>query len=122
MLLLTPALVPDGQALAAVQAALPYLDVIQVRPKPLGPPGASCAREAWDLCRALLERLATVPHAPLVVVNDRVDVALDKEVRAAMKENPKLEYSEAADVVFRENPELAQRFVAETGDPAKPNG
>ena len=53
---------------------------------------------------------------------DRVDVALDKEVRAAMKENPKLEYSEAADVVFRENPELAQRFVAETGDPAKPNG
>lgn len=75
MLLLTPALVPDGQALAAVQAALPYLDVIQVRPKPLGPPGASCAREAWDLCRALLERLATVPHAPLVVVNDRVDVA-----------------------------------------------
>lgn len=75
MLLLTPALVQGGDALAAVEAALPYLDVIQVRPKPLGSAGTSSAREAWHLCRALLERLATLPDPPLVLVNDRVDVA-----------------------------------------------
>jgi thiamine-phosphate pyrophosphorylase len=75
MLLLTPDLVPDGGAMTAVEAALPHLDVIQVRPKPLGPIGTSSAREAWDLCRAILDRIATLDDPPLVLVNDRVDVA-----------------------------------------------
>ena len=75
MLLLTPELVPDGGAMAVVEAALPHLDVIQVRPKPLGSNGTTSAREAWELCVALLERVATLPDPPLVLVNDRVDVA-----------------------------------------------
>lgn len=54
--------------------------------------------------------------------NDRVDVALMKEVNVRMRENPKLDFSAAADLVFTEKPELAQRYVAETGDPNKPNG
>jgi len=81
MLLLTPELVPGGGVMDAVEAALPHIDVIQVRPKPLGlgsgsgSGGTTSAREAFDLCRALLERVATLPDPPLVLVNDRVDVA-----------------------------------------------
>ncbi len=80
------------EALARLAAALPHVDAVQVRPKPLGAGTAiSEARAARDWTRAVLARVAEAapgpsPSAacdpnsegggrPLVLVNDRVDVA-----------------------------------------------
>lgn len=75
MLLFTPELASDPWS--ALDACLPWVDVIQVRPKELGagaPP--TFAREAFELCERVLERTRSIPaNAPLVLVNDRVDVA-----------------------------------------------
>jgi thiamine-phosphate pyrophosphorylase len=72
-LLFTPALVPAGiEPLAVLEAALPHVDVIQVRIKDEESASApSPARELWEWTRRVLELAGDVP----VLVNDRVDVA-----------------------------------------------
>ena len=67
-------------ALARLALALPFVDVVQVRPKPLGlasraPCAARDARD-WTL-RVLATAARALPArlAPLVLVDDRVDVA-----------------------------------------------
>ncbi|MEZ6018113.1 MAG: thiamine phosphate synthase [Planctomycetota bacterium] len=80
LLVFTPALVPEGEALGRLVAAAPWLGLVQVRPKALGGAGAAGdvteARAARDWSRAVLDALerAGFPELP-VVVNDRVDVA-----------------------------------------------
>ena len=71
MLVFTPDLARDPAAL--LEALADRVDVVQVRPKPLGQRGTTSAREALEWCRTALETLAgsSVP----VIVNDRVDVA-----------------------------------------------
>jgi thiamine-phosphate pyrophosphorylase len=78
MLLFTPELCGEHEPLAALEAALPSTDVVQIRPKPLASRSAApcSARESYewglrvlDLCRARAGR-----HV-LVVIDDRVDVA-----------------------------------------------
>lgn len=75
MLVFTPALCAPVDPLRALEAALPHVDVVQVRPKPLGKSGPAAAREAYELCLAVLDLTARAARAPLVVVDDRVDVA-----------------------------------------------
>jgi thiamine-phosphate pyrophosphorylase len=84
LLIFTPDLAGEG-ALGALERALPHVDVIQVRPKVLGdrapgaPKGATItsARDALYWCRKVLALRAASDLAtpPLVLVNDRVDVA-----------------------------------------------
>ncbi|MGD2016785.1 MAG: thiamine phosphate synthase [Planctomycetota bacterium] len=85
LLIFTPDLA-GTRPLDALERALPHVDVVQVRPKPLGdraegaPAGATITRagEAARWCRqvlALRDR-AGLERPPLVVVNDRVDVAV----------------------------------------------
>ena len=78
MLLFTPELVRGSDPLRVLAAVLPWVDVIQVRPKPLGRdssvPGE--ARATRDLARAVLACTRELgDEAPLVIANDRVDVA-----------------------------------------------
>lgn len=84
LLIFTPGLAGED-ALRSLERALPFVDVVQVRPKVLGDrapgaaPGASItrARDAHRWCHKVLElRSASgLESPPLVVVNDRVDVA-----------------------------------------------
>lgn len=74
MLVFTPELCTEP--LAALAAAAPHVDVVQVRPKAPGERDAlTDARAAHDWCRAVLAGVADMERAPLVLVNDRVDVA-----------------------------------------------
>jgi thiamine-phosphate pyrophosphorylase len=77
MLVFTPEVVPDGDPLAALDACVEHVGVVQVRIKELGrSAGPTPARATFDWTRRVLEvgsRLGD--DAPLVVVNDRVDVA-----------------------------------------------
>ncbi len=80
MLLFTPELCADRDPLEVLEAALPWLDVVQIRPKPVGAQAgahAPCAaRETYDWCVRVLDLLAaTRAGRPLVLVDDRVDVA-----------------------------------------------
>lgn len=84
LLIFTPELA-GARAMEALERSLPFVDVVQVRPKALGdrapdaPAGATItrARDAAHWCREVLNLRAaiTAPSAPLVMVNDRVDVA-----------------------------------------------
>ncbi len=84
LLIFTPDLAGEA-ALEALERALPFVDVVQVRPKVLGdrapgaPVGATItgARDAAHWCRKVLELRAAshLSTPPLVMVNDRVDVA-----------------------------------------------
>lgn len=80
LLLFTPGLSTDPWA--ALDAALPHVDAVQVRPKPLGdadpsaPLAVSEARASYDMARGVLQRCDAMGDcAPLVFINDRVDVA-----------------------------------------------
>lgn len=89
LLIFTPDLAASDP-LGALEEALPWVDIVQVRPKPLaagggGAPARSTvteARAAFTWCErvlALRDRLAVADQdaePPLVMVNDRVDVAL----------------------------------------------
>ena len=78
MLLFTPEPCgPDRDPLEVLEAALPHVDVIQVRIKDAEhPAGTSPARDLHDWARRILALLAERPALqPLVLVNDRVDVA-----------------------------------------------
>lgn len=73
LLVFSPASLAEG--LAALEQALPWVDMVQVRPKLKGDERSSSAT-ARDWTRAVLELVAeSGPEAPLVMVNDHVDVA-----------------------------------------------
>jgi thiamine-phosphate pyrophosphorylase len=86
-LIYTPGLVARGDPRAALEAALPHVDLVQVRPKPadreLDPRTGSAprlattdARELHDLCLAVADVVASArAEHVLVIANDRVDVA-----------------------------------------------
>lgn len=90
MLIFTPG-AAQGDSLERLEAALPHVDAVQVRPKPLGDrlrgaeAGASVtrAREAFDLALGVADLLAVLTPAdrPLLFVNDRIDVARALEDR-----------------------------------------
>ncbi len=74
MLLFTPELCPAGSdPLAILAAAWPHVDIVQVRVKEGQP--SSPARALHDWTVRVLELHTSSAHAPLVLVNDRVDVA-----------------------------------------------
>ncbi len=79
MLLFTPELCGARDPLACLEAALPWVDIVQVRIKPLhGPNEARATAEAaatvrWTL--DVLARRAAQASEALIVVDDRVDVA-----------------------------------------------
>jgi thiamine-phosphate pyrophosphorylase len=75
MLLFTPAAC-DRDARAQLEALIAEVDVIQVRPKPLGQSKAPApARQCVELARLVLEVARGLERPPLVIVDDRVDVA-----------------------------------------------
>jgi len=82
MLVLTPHEGSGRDPLEVVAALVGLVDVVQVRPKPRGDAASGArlvameARATADLARAVLARLRHLERAPLVVVDDRVDVAL----------------------------------------------
>lgn len=75
MLLFTPELCGEGRdPLEVLEAALPSVDVLQVRVK--GREGTSEARSLLEWTERVLQLLRAHPALePIVVVNDRVDVA-----------------------------------------------
>ena len=76
MLLFTPALCRQRDPLETLDAALPFTDVVQVRVEhPDDPRWAAPASELLLWTERVLERIYASAHAPLVLVNDRVDVA-----------------------------------------------
>lgn len=76
MLLFTPALCGGRDPLGVLEASLASVDVVQVRPKPLGDaPGPASAREAFDWTRRILALDALRRSRALVLVDDRLDVA-----------------------------------------------
>ena len=86
MLIFTPAACPPGKdPLEVLEAVLSEVDVVQVRVKPVGDSsGVSPARELHDCTTRVLALVAACPGpAPLVLVNDRVDVALCLAARGA---------------------------------------
>jgi len=84
MLLFTPEICGDKDPEYLLRALLPEVDAVQVRCKPLaagpstpdrpGPPAQ--ARASHDWTRRCLEWAAELQSPPLVLVDDRVDVAL----------------------------------------------
>jgi thiamine-phosphate pyrophosphorylase len=78
LLLFSPEVCKRHDPLVALEAALPFVDVVQVRPKSLDASGlAPCAaRDTFDWCLRVLERIESrSTHDVLVTVDDRVDVA-----------------------------------------------
>lgn len=88
MLIFGPELCGDRDPLAVLSEVAPLVDVIQVRakslegqvedptPRPVGSPSTPApARASYEWTRRVLELLEGIPNAPLVLVDDRVDVA-----------------------------------------------
>jgi thiamine-phosphate pyrophosphorylase len=76
-LLFTPELLPAADPLAALESALPHIDLLQVRPKAPGSRAGAQARATHDWALRVIDLLAVHPDCPLVLtVNDRVDVAM----------------------------------------------
>ena len=78
MLVFTPQLTGARDPLAVLETLLPFVDIIQVRPKDLGDPAGAPtdAAQARDLSRAVLDLVWASEHEVPVMVNDRVDVAV----------------------------------------------
>lgn len=75
MLLFTPELCGPGRdPLAVLDEILEHVDAVQVRVKD-GPAGRSTARGVHDWALRVLARAAQVDRPPLVLVDDRVEVA-----------------------------------------------
>jgi thiamine-phosphate pyrophosphorylase len=73
MLIFTPQLCRDPSSV--LEEVLPWVDIVQVRPKPL-PKSPAPAREVYDWClRAIELTAARSAEAVPVIANDRVDVA-----------------------------------------------
>lgn len=90
MLIFTPDVCgDDDRARAQLCALLPHIDVLQVRVKPVADkalvPGAPSlqapARATYDWTLFALEQAAQLERPPLVLVNDRVDVAMSLRER-----------------------------------------
>ncbi|MAB79867.1 MAG: hypothetical protein CMJ89_10990 [Planctomycetes bacterium] len=75
MLIFTPEVCRGGEPLGVLDSLLALVDVIQVRVKDPRQ-GSSPARELYDWTARVLESVRGSGHAPLVIVNDRIDVAL----------------------------------------------
>lgn len=85
-LLFTPHLCEPRDPLEVLAAALPYVDAIQVRPKRADPspgssgapppPTRSVARDVFDWCIRVIDLVRSTRVDALVLVNDRVDVAM----------------------------------------------
>ena len=76
MLLFTPGACARDP-LAVLEATLPEVDIVQVRPKSPGLEATTAAAEALLWTERVLEHaLALGEDGPLVLVNDRIDVAL----------------------------------------------
>jgi len=75
MLLFTPELSGERDPLEALALALPHVDVVQVRVKSERADAVSPARALAEWTERVLELVARAPESPLVLVNDRVDVA-----------------------------------------------
>ena len=83
MLVFTPLACGDKSPLGVIDAVADYVDVVQVRPKPLARKGAKepagaapcSARETYDWTLRILDVLDGHDPEPLVLVDDRVDVA-----------------------------------------------
>jgi len=88
LLIFTPELVLKGDPLERLRLLIPHVDVIQVRPKPVAreqsaqlaadPPAEARATHDWtERVLDLIETSDLEQEArPLVIVNDRVDVAM----------------------------------------------
>ncbi len=78
LLLFTPELCAAGDPLAVLDAAAPWVDLVQIRPKNLGAGSGApaAARDTWMWCRRALELEAVRRSQVLVTVDDRSDVAL----------------------------------------------
>lgn len=79
MLVFTPEACGDRDPLVVIESVRELVDVIQVRPKPLGSGGAGAPAEAaasYDWTRRVIEAVANADKKPLVMVDDRVDVAI----------------------------------------------
>jgi thiamine-phosphate diphosphorylase len=84
MLIFSPDLAQNQPALESLRALLPHIDVLQLRIKPKATSGATPgspsaeapARETYDWTVRALELCKDLETPPLVIVNDRVDVAL----------------------------------------------
>jgi thiamine-phosphate pyrophosphorylase len=84
MLLFTPELCGEGNPRERLAAVLPHVDVVQIRIKPLATetvlPGTASlqatAKETFDWALVAAELCSTLEEPPLLIVNDRVDVAL----------------------------------------------
>ena len=77
MLLFTPELCGAREPLSVLGAALPFVDVVQVRIKPAGArgPAPAPARETWDWSRRILDLARSRGTPCVLLVDDRVDVA-----------------------------------------------
>ena len=78
MLLFSPELCAGRDPLEVLAAALPFVDAVQVRPKPAGAlaPSPAPARETWEWSLRIADLARTPALAPFVLlVDDRADVA-----------------------------------------------
>jgi len=88
LLIFTPEVVGDGDPMERLELLLPFVDIVQVRPKPVaselaaglsaGPPAEARATYEWTERVLKLVKQAELEEEarPLVIVNDRVDVAM----------------------------------------------
>lgn len=77
LLIFTPGLA-RGDAFKQLAACIEHVDIVQVRPKPVGEASAiTSARDAFELTVRVVELVSKIKAEarPLVFVNDRVDVA-----------------------------------------------
>lgn len=76
LLLFTPEVCGDREPLSVLEAVLPEIDIVQVRPKAAGARTVSEARATFDWTVRVLDLVrANARHDVLVMVDDRVDVA-----------------------------------------------
>ena len=75
MLVFTPELARPRDPVAVLGEVLPYVDIVQVRPKAIAESNVTPARAAHEWSIAALDCAAASDAPPLVIVNDRVDVA-----------------------------------------------
>lgn len=76
VLLFTPELTGGADPLAVLETVAPWIDVVQVRPKPLGAGASPCpARDTYDWAERVLGLARIAREGVLVTVDDRVDVA-----------------------------------------------
>lgn len=76
MLIFTPEICAGRDPLEILEATLPSIDVVQIRTKPVGSSAPCPARETYDWCARALAVVEARASDVLVIVDDRVDVAV----------------------------------------------